>query len=142
MKHPLILAVASLSLAVLSACSSAPSSSSAAPAVVKDGALMSTDGEVLYTYKKDTAADKSACVRDCLKVFGPLYPGPDAMEGGDYKIIEREDGSTQWSYKGKPLYVCTGAKAPAGAPASMVKMAETAAANCKKAGADFETAKP
>ncbi|MDO6384670.1 MULTISPECIES: COG4315 family predicted lipoprotein [Uliginosibacterium] len=142
MKHPLSLVVASLSLALLSACSSAPSSSFVAPTVVKDGALVSTGGEVLYTYKKDANADKSACVRDCLKVFGPLYPGPDDVAGGDYKIIEREDGSTQWSYKGKPLYVCTGAKAPAGAPASMVKMADKAAENCKKAGADFELAKP
>ncbi|PLK48389.1 hypothetical protein [Uliginosibacterium sp. TH139] len=142
MKHPLSLVVASLSLALLSACSSAPSSSFVAPTVVKDGTLVSTGGEVLYTYKKDAGADKSACVLDCLKVFGPLYPGPDDVAGGDYKIIEREDGSTQWSYKGKPLYVCTGAKAPAGAPASMVKMADKAAENCKKAGADFELAKP
>lgn len=142
MKHQLSLVVATLSLAVLSACSSTPEVKFTAPAVVKDGALLSTGGEVLYTYKKDTAANQSACVRDCLKVFGPLFPGPDDIAGGDYKIIDRTDGMSQWSYKGKPLYICTGAKAPAGAPASMAKMAAAAAEKCAKAGADFEIAKP
>ncbi|GAB2891576.1 hypothetical protein GCM10027046_20540 [Uliginosibacterium flavum] len=143
MKQKLSLVVASLSLALLSACSSTPSVPEAvAPAIVKGDMLVSTSGETLYFYKKDTKPNESACVRDCLKVFGPLFPTPDDADIGDYKIIERTDGMSQWALKGKPLYLCTGAKAPTGAPASMVKAAETAAANCAKAMADFEIAKP
>jgi predicted lipoprotein with Yx(FWY)xxD motif len=29
----------------------------------------------------------------------------DATAAGDYTIVTRDDGSKQWAYKGKPLYM-------------------------------------
>jgi predicted lipoprotein with Yx(FWY)xxD motif len=29
----------------------------------------------------------------------------DAKASGDYTIVVRDDGSRQWAYKGKPLYL-------------------------------------
>ncbi len=119
MKYQVSLVVASLALAVLSACSSAPktdapSNSTAAapqtytppatPAVAKDGVLVTNAGLTLYTYDKDTTPNKSACYAKCPFEWPPLLTTPDDAAKGDYTIFERNDGMTQWAYKGKPLY--------------------------------------
>ncbi|MBS1210010.1 MAG: hypothetical protein H6R19_2408 [Proteobacteria bacterium] len=109
MKHPLSLVVASLSLVLLSACSSEPSSEStyvppAFPAVVKDGILVNNNGITLYTFDKDVMPNKSTCNVKCPFNWPPLFATPDDTAKGDYTIFERDDGMTQWAYKGKPLY--------------------------------------
>jgi predicted lipoprotein with Yx(FWY)xxD motif len=34
-----------------------------------------------------------------------LLAATDAKARGDYSIIMRDDGTKQWAYKGKPLYL-------------------------------------
>jgi predicted lipoprotein with Yx(FWY)xxD motif len=60
----------------------------------------------LYTFDKDTAGGgKSACNGPCATSWPPLLAAADAKAGGDYSIITRDDGTKQWAYKGKPLYL-------------------------------------
>ena len=42
-------------------------------------------------------ADKSACVRDCLKVYKPMFANPDDKAPANFAVIERTDGMAQWS---------------------------------------------
>lgn len=73
------------------------------PAKVNDGMFTNTSGMTLYTFDKD-AGDKSACSGACSNVWPPLSAAADAKASGDWKIISRDDGSKQWTYKGKPVY--------------------------------------
>ncbi|MDP5240265.1 hypothetical protein Q9Q94_12050 [Uliginosibacterium sp. 31-16] len=132
-----------LCLAVLAACSSAPSiPASSAPVVIKGDALVTNSGDITYLYKKD-AANKSACVRDCLKVFSPLFAAPEDRTGGDYQIIEREDGMSQWTYKGKPLYTCPVPALTKDAKPAQVKAAAKKKEDCAKGlASDWIAAKP
>jgi len=61
-------------------------------------------GKTLYTFDKD-AGGKSACNGPCAGNWPPLMAGSDAKASGDWSIITRDDGSKQWAYKGKPLYL-------------------------------------
>jgi len=69
----------------------------------KGEALVDTSGKALYTYDKD-AEGKSNCNDKCAQNWPPLAVKADAKEEGDWTIIKRDDGSSQWAYKGKPLY--------------------------------------
>jgi predicted lipoprotein with Yx(FWY)xxD motif len=79
---------------------------SATPAMAKDGVLVNPAGMTLYTFDKDPAdATKSACNGPCATNWPPLAADKGAMASGDWKPITRDDGSSQWSYKGKPVYL-------------------------------------
>jgi len=126
MKQSFGIVVSSLCLAVMAACSTAPSSKSAAPApapvakadtpaktvsipagvpfMVDAGKLKTKDGFETYVYKKDEAA-ASHCVRDCMKGFTPVFATEEDKAVGDFKIFERPEGFNQWTYKGHPLYI-------------------------------------
>jgi predicted lipoprotein with Yx(FWY)xxD motif len=115
MKHQVSLVAAALGLAILAACSTAPTSPTAnevvstytppaTPAIVKDGILVDNSGITLYTYDKDIVPNKSTCYAKCPFVWPPLLTTPDDVAKGDFTIFERDDGMTQWAYKGKPLY--------------------------------------
>lgn len=94
--------LASLTAAVLSACASAPM----APANVSAGALVAPTGMTLYTFDSDMAnSGKSVCNGPCATNWPPLMAGADAKAHGDWSLITRDDGSQQWAYKGKPLYL-------------------------------------
>ena len=69
-----------------------------------DGTLTNASGMTLYTFDKD-AAGKSACNGPCAGNWPPLKAGGDAKASGEWSIITRDDGSKQWAYKGKPLYL-------------------------------------
>jgi predicted lipoprotein with Yx(FWY)xxD motif len=58
----------------------------------------------LYTFDKDSAG-KSACVDACAKAWPPAMAAADAKPMGDLTVITRDDGSKQWAFKGKPLYL-------------------------------------
>jgi predicted lipoprotein with Yx(FWY)xxD motif len=65
--------------------------------------LTDVRGMTLYTFDKDTGGT-SACYDGCAKNWPPL-PATDAHAAdGDFGIIERTDGTYQWTYKGMPLY--------------------------------------
>lgn len=76
-----------------------------APAKVDNGVLVGSNGMTLYTFDKDQAGSgKSECNGPCAASWPPLKAGADAQAAGSYTVITRDDGSKQWSYKGKPLY--------------------------------------
>ena len=74
------------------------------PGKVTDGMMTNPSGMTLYTFDKDSG-DKSACNGACANLWPPLKATADAKAAGDWKIITREDGTKQWSFKGKPVYL-------------------------------------
>lgn len=71
--------------------------------------LVASNGMTLYTYAKDTAG-VSNCSGTCAVNWPPYAPSVDeplvAGTGitGQLATIARADGSTQFTYKGMPLY--------------------------------------
>ena len=70
----------------------------------QDGILVNSAGMTLYTFDKDSAG-KSVCVDACAKAWPPAMAAADAKPMGDLTVITRDDGSKQWAFKGKPLYL-------------------------------------
>ncbi|MFY4260845.1 hypothetical protein ACOTCG_24890 [Achromobacter xylosoxidans] len=70
----------------------------------QDGILVNSAGMTLYTFDKD-AGGKSTCNDQCAKIWPPVTAAADAKASGDLSIITRDDGSKQWAYKGKPVYL-------------------------------------
>ena len=78
----------------------------AAPVKTAGGMLVNTAGMTLYTFDNDTAGSgKSACNGPCAGLWPPVMAEADAKPEGDMTIIARDDGSKQWAYKGKPVYL-------------------------------------
>jgi predicted lipoprotein with Yx(FWY)xxD motif len=81
----------------------------AAPARSQGGVLVSPGGMTLYTFDRDvvsraTAPGSSACVGQCAERWPPFAADAGARRSGDFTVIERDDGTRQWAYKGRPLY--------------------------------------
>jgi len=84
------------------------SAASAADAVqtgdsAKGAILTDAGGMSLYTFDND-AASVSNCYDACAVNWPPLLADDMAAAQGDYGVIERTDGTRQWTYKGQPLY--------------------------------------
>ena len=73
-----------------------------------DGVLGDADGKPLYTWDIDTMVGMSHCETDCAAMWPPLKAAKNAKPMGDWSPISRADGSLQWTYKTKPLYIYTG----------------------------------
>jgi predicted lipoprotein with Yx(FWY)xxD motif len=58
----------------------------------------------LYTFDRDVPS-KSNCNGQCAANWPPLKADGGGRASGDWSIITRDDGSKQWAYKGKPLYM-------------------------------------
>lgn len=79
---------------------------SAAPAMARGGILTNSAGMTLYTFDRDPGdASKSACNGQCATNWPPLMAGAADTSRGDWAVVMRDDGSKQWAYKGKPLYL-------------------------------------
>jgi len=79
---------------------------SAAPVKAEMGVLTNPAGMTLYTFDKDPAdGSKSVCNGDCATKWPPLMASAADKASGSYSIVTRDDGSKQWAYKGKPLYL-------------------------------------
>ena len=65
-----------------------------------------TDGSgmTLYTFDKDEAG-KSNCYDQCAANWPPYLATADDRPEGEWTIIDRTDGSKQWAYGGKPVYL-------------------------------------
>ncbi len=88
---------------VLAGCASVGGSM---PAKVEGGVFVDTAGMTLYTFDKDAAGSgKSICNGPCAVNWPPLRAAPGDQTSGDWSVISRNDGSKQWAYKGKPLYL-------------------------------------
>ena len=70
----------------------------------KDGVLTDANGMTLYTFDKDEGG-VSACYDKCAENWPPLLAAADAKAEGEYGLTDRTDGSKQWTYDGKPLYL-------------------------------------
>ena len=88
-------------------CAAAALADAGAPANVgqtaKGAALVDAKGMSLYTFDKDPDG-KSACNGPCAAAWPPLPAPSGSSASGDWTIVKRDDGSTQWAYKGKALY--------------------------------------
>jgi predicted lipoprotein with Yx(FWY)xxD motif len=69
------------------------------------GANAFTDGKgmTLYVYDRDPPF-RSTCVQVCASNWPPLTAPRDAGAQGQFTVIRRDDGSSQWAFRGKPLY--------------------------------------
>jgi len=65
--------------------------------------LTDPQGMSLYVFDKD-APGKSQCYEQCARNWPPLLGKADDTGMGDDQLIQRQDGSMQWSHKGRPLY--------------------------------------
>lgn len=76
------------------------------PAKVEGGVFVNTAGMTLYTFDKDAAGSgKSVCNGQCAVAWPPLKADASDQATGDWSVVTRDDGSKQWGYKGKPLYL-------------------------------------
>jgi predicted lipoprotein with Yx(FWY)xxD motif len=95
--------IAKALVAALAAATATAALASEVPIRKTKAGLVDENGKTLYTYDKDTA-DKSACNGACAAAWPPAKASPKARAQGDFGILTRDDGSKQWSYKGKALY--------------------------------------
>ena len=77
----------------------------------KGEVLTDARGMTLYTFDKD-AKGVSNCYDDCATKWPPLTAAADAAADGDYTHVARKDGSMQWAYDGRPLYLWQNDKKP------------------------------
>jgi len=74
------------------------------PMKISGGMLVGSKGMTLYTFDKDPVG-KSTCNGACADNWPPAMAAGDAKPSGDMSVITRDDGSKQWAYKGKPVYM-------------------------------------
>lgn len=81
-----------------------------APAEMRGGMLAEAySHKTLYTFDRDpTDPPRSVCTGECVAKWPPFRPNAGEQPVRDYTIIKRDDGSPQWAYKGKPLYLFVG----------------------------------
>jgi len=83
------------------------------PAQIHEGVLTGPNQMTLYTFGKDVPGDgKSTCNGACAENWPPFAAPVGAAPSGDFSVVARDDGSTQWAYKGMPLYYWTKDNAP------------------------------
>jgi predicted lipoprotein with Yx(FWY)xxD motif len=86
----------------------APAAFAQAPVKAVGGVLTNPAGMTLYTFDRDEAGSgKSVCNGPCATNWPPLTAAADAKPAGGYTIVTRDDGTKQWAWKGKPLYLWT-----------------------------------
>jgi predicted lipoprotein with Yx(FWY)xxD motif len=102
-------------VAAILAASTAAFAESTPPAMIGDTAkgktLVDAHGMTLYVFDKDMGG-KSACNGPCATNWPPLMATSGAGPSGDYSITTRDDATSQWAYKGRPLYTWKNDKKP------------------------------
>src|ERR1035437_1510212 len=95
---------AAVLMAVLGACASMGGAPMGAK--FEGGMLVNSAGMTLYTFDKDPAGSgKSTCNGPCAVNWPPLRAAEADQASGDWSVVARDDGSKQWAYKSKPLYL-------------------------------------
>jgi len=67
------------------------------------GILTDKSGMTLYTFDKDRHG-VSACDKTCLLAWPPLMATNADKGQRGWSRVKRENGTTQWAYKGRPIY--------------------------------------
>lgn len=78
--------------------------------IVSAGFLADFNGNTLYVFDDDEAG-VSNCVDDCVVTWPPLTVNGDAIAGegvGTLATIKRDNGTTQVTHNGQPLYYYSG----------------------------------
>jgi len=84
----------------------AAASAAEAPAKKSGDVLVNSTGMTLYVFDKDQGSPgKSVCNGGCAANWPPHMAPADAKSSGDYTVVTRDDGTKQWAYKGRPLYL-------------------------------------
>jgi predicted lipoprotein with Yx(FWY)xxD motif len=68
--------------------------------------LVDSLGMTLYAFEGGARHPEPPCTDggDCTRHWAPLEAPEIANPAGDFSAIARDDGITQWAYRGKPLY--------------------------------------
>jgi predicted lipoprotein with Yx(FWY)xxD motif len=74
------------------------------PAFAANGALVDARGMTLYTFEHDGLLASSMCNGACAVLWPPLVATDAGRPQGEWRIVQRDDGRRQWTYKGRPLY--------------------------------------
>lgn len=74
---------------------------------IGDVVAATSNGMTLYTFRNDSAS-QSNCYDSCADAWPPFTAGASATAEGDLGIIERRDGTRQWTLGGQPLYFWQG----------------------------------
>jgi predicted lipoprotein with Yx(FWY)xxD motif len=98
-----ILAVAMIGLATAGGAMAQSTAPASIANTAKGKALVDSKGMTLYAFDKDSGG-KSACNGPCATNW-PALAATSGTAMGNWSMITRDDGSKQWAYKGKPLYV-------------------------------------
>jgi predicted lipoprotein with Yx(FWY)xxD motif len=71
-------------------------------------------GMTLYAYRDDAGHPELPCAGgfDCGRPWIPLEAPQIANPVGDFSVIARDTGITQWTYRGRPLYRFDGDQRP------------------------------
>ena len=93
-----------------------PAASGSTVAVSSTGYLVDSTGMALYEYDKDTTPNTSACTADCATNWpaltvatGASVTAGDGVAQEDFATFTRsDDGASQVTYYGKPLYTFAG----------------------------------
>lgn len=72
--------------------------------LIRNGHFTDLRGMTLYSADSDRVPNASSCYDNCSHNWPTFAPAEADRDIGDWKIIIREDGTTQWAYKGKPVY--------------------------------------
>ena len=88
--------------------------------------LVDSNRNVVYLFEKDDEPDESYCKGGCASVWPPVTTSgqPQAKGGLDASklgTLERDDGATQVTYAGHPLYTYEDDQAPGDAKGNGVK---------------------
>ena len=76
--------------------------------------LAEANGQVVYTYSKDSKGGAPTCTGSCATTWPPVTgvprAGPADTFPGTFSVVKGAGGVEQITYNGLPLYVLTGAK--------------------------------
>lgn len=76
------------------------------------GLLIDSAGHTLYSYDPDGSSGISHCAGSCEAVWPPCLVDKGSKAAGDFSVSKRADGTRQWVYRGRPLYVFAGDEKP------------------------------
>ncbi|MBM3514604.1 MAG: hypothetical protein FJX59_12960 [Alphaproteobacteria bacterium] len=75
--------------------------------------LADAKGMTLYTHLFDLIGQPPVCDKVCLEdVWVPLVAPEGAATREDWTVVERDDATKQWAFRGKPLYAYKQDSAP------------------------------
>lgn len=74
--------------------------------------LVGGAGDTLYSYDPDGVSGVSQCSGSCATVWPPYLADVGTQPAANFSVTTRSDGSHQWVYQGRPLYLFAGDSKP------------------------------